>query len=205
MKAIVAELEAKPPAQFTGEQRKIRDLYDAFTDTAAIEQHGLTPAEKDLDAIAALRTPEDVARAMGNPAVPLDGLFDLAVSADAKHPSRYVATLSQSGLGMPNRDYYLRDDPALAATRDAYRTYLTSMLTLAGEQDAEPRADAVLRARDGDRQGSLDRRRSARRRQDVQPDDGCASSITYAPGFPWAAFFPARGLSGERARPATVS
>src|SRR5215831_12608831 len=135
MTAIVKELEAK--SQPNAEERKIRDLYDAYTDTAAIEKNGLTPAKKDLAAIAALTTLDDVARAMGNPAVPVDGPFAVAIAADAKDPTRYTAVITQSGLGMPNRDYYLKDDPALATTREAYRTYLTSMLTLVSYKDAQ--------------------------------------------------------------------
>src|SRR6185437_15710604 len=61
-----------------------------------------------------------------------------------KSPGEYVMAVSQSGLGMPDRDYYLKQDPALATTRDAYRNYLATMLTLAGAKDAVARADALL-------------------------------------------------------------
>ena len=58
--------------------------------------------------------------------------------------------MTQSGLGMPNRDYYLKtDDPALAATRDAYKKYLVQTLGLAGVKDAEARAAAVYALEDG--------------------------------------------------------
>src|SRR5579859_4139119 len=149
MLAIVKEIKAKPAAQLNAEEKKIRDLYDAYTDTAAIEKNGLTPAKKDLDAIAAITTPDDVARAMANPALPAgqgasDGPFALTISADQKDPTHYVAELAQSGLLMPNRDYYLKDDPALASTREAFKKYLTTTLTLSGAQNAAARADAVF-------------------------------------------------------------
>jgi len=144
MKDIVAGLEAKPYAQLTDEQKKIRDLYDAFMDTAQIEKRGLAPAKKDLARFASLKTVDDVARAMGDPAVPADSLFGTFINSDAKRPNQYVMLVTQSGLGMPNRDYYLKDDPALAQTRDAYRKYLVTMLTLAGEKDAQKRGDAVF-------------------------------------------------------------
>ena len=196
MSAIVKEFEAKPLAQLTGEQRKVRDLYDAYTNNAAIEENGLTPAKKDLVAIAGLRTLDDVARAMGNPAVPLDGPFDLAVSVDAKQPSRYLATLTQSGLGMPNRDYYLKGDPVLATTRDAYRTYLTAMLTLAGEQNADARAGAVftLETQIAKDQWTVVESRDAGRIYNPITETKLAS---YGPGFPWATYLSARGLSGK--------
>src|SRR5262249_55089584 len=128
----------------TAEEKKIRDLYDAYTDTAAIEKNGLAPARKDLDAITAIKTLEDVAREMASPAIPGAGPFALTIAADQKQPTRYVAELAQSGLAMPNRDYYLRDDPALAAARDAYRKYVATMLTLTGAENAGARADAVF-------------------------------------------------------------
>lgn len=194
--AIIKELEATPPAHLTSEQRKVRDLYDAYTDTAAIEKNGLTSAKKDLAAIAALRTLDDVARAMGNSGLPLDGPFDLVITVDARQPSRYLATLTQSGLGLPNRDYYLKDDPALAAARDAYRKYLTTMLTLAGEQDAESPAGAVfaLETQIAKDQWTAVESREADKTYNPMTE---ATLASYAPGFPWATYLSAKGVSGK--------
>ena len=194
MAAIVKELEtaSRPNA----EERKIRDLYHAYTDTAAIEKNGLTPAKKDLAAIAALGTLEDVARAMGNPAVPVDGPFALGIAADAKEPTHYVATVAQSGLGMPNRDYYLKDDAALAKTREAYRKYLSTTLALAGEQNAGARADAVfaLETEIARNQWTAVESRDADKTYNPTRAAELASS---APGFPWSAFLAAKGLSAK--------
>src|SRR3546814_7864769 len=71
-------------------------------------------------------------------------LFSLRVGQDDKHPDRYIVTMYQSGLGMPDRDYYLKADPKLDQTRTAYKAYLAKMLTLAGESNAEARASAVF-------------------------------------------------------------
>jgi putative endopeptidase len=194
MTEIVKELEAK--AQPNAEERKIRDLYDAYTDTAAIEKNALTPATKDLAAIAALRTLDDVARAMGNPAVPVDGPFAVGIAADAKDPTRYVATLTQSGIGMPNRDYYLKDDPALATTRDAYRTYLTKMLTLAGEQNAETRADAVFKLETEIARNQWTAVESRDADKTYNPMTA-AKLAAAAPGFAWTTFLTAKGFSAS--------
>jgi putative endopeptidase len=195
MTEIVKGLEAK--AQPNAEEQKIRDLYDAFVDTAAIEKKGLSPAKKDLAAIAALNTLDEVAHAMGNPAAPVDGPFAMAIAADAKEPSRYVATITQSGLGMPNRDYYLKDDPALAAAREAYRKYLNTTLTLASDSNAQngaARADAVF---------ALETEIARSHWTAVESRDAdkaynpmtLAQLTSSAPGFPWAAFLAAKGLS----------
>ena len=197
MTAIVKGLETK--LQPNAEERKIRDLYDAYTDTAAIEKNGLTPAKKDLAAIAALQTEDEVARAMGNPAVPVEGPFAVGIAADPKEPTRYVTTVTQSGLSMPNRDYYLKDDAALAAAREAYRKYVATMLTLANAgnaQNIDARADAVFKleteiARD---QWSAVESRDADKTYNPMTAAKLASS---APGFPWATFLTAKGLSAK--------
>jgi putative endopeptidase len=195
MAALVKGLETK--SQPNAEERKIRDLYDAYADTGAIEKNGLAPAKKDLASIAALQALDEVARAMGNPAVPIEGPFAVAIAADAKDPTHYVATVTQSGLGMPNRDYYLKDDPALATTREAYRKYLSTTLTLAGDnnvQSAGARADAVFAleteiARD---QWTAVESRDADKTYNPMT---AAKLASFAPGFPWAPFLAAKGLS----------
>jgi putative endopeptidase len=200
MTAIVQGLETQ--AEPNAEERKIRDLYDAYTDSAAIEKNGLTPAKTDLATIAALNTPDDVARAMGNPAVPVDGPFAVAIAADAKEPTRYVATVTQSGLAMPNRDYYLKDDPALATTREAYRKYLVTMLTLAtGEnagnvQNVATRADAVFRLETEIARNHWTAVESRDADNTYNPITA-AKLASSAPGFPWATFLAAKGLPAK--------
>src|SRR3546814_7053058 len=68
-------------------------------------------------------------------------LFSLRVGQDDKHPDRYIVTMYQSGLGMPDRDYYLKADPKLDQTRTAYKASLAKMLTLAGESNAVARSE----------------------------------------------------------------
>jgi len=70
--------------------------------------------------------------------------FRVNVGQDDKDPERYIVTFAQSGLGMPDRDYYLLDSAARVETRAAYLKHLTNMLTLAGEPDAPARAAALL-------------------------------------------------------------
>lgn len=140
LKAIVAELRTR--TDLTPEEQKLRDLYDAYMDSTRIEANALKPLEKPLARIAAARSREDVARLMADPALRLGGPFGMRIGADPKHPDAYVVQISHWGLGLPERDYYLRDDPALAKTREAYKKYLAQTLESAGV----PAADAVKRA-----------------------------------------------------------
>jgi putative endopeptidase len=141
LKTIIGELHTR--TDLTAEEQKLRDLYDGFLDDKQIEANGLKPIDADLAKIAGLRTPDDVAREMALPSLRLGGPFAMFITADDKNPDAYVVRLAQSGLGMPDRDYYLRDDKALASTREAYKQYLARTLTAAGVKNAEPRAAAV--------------------------------------------------------------
>ncbi|MDE1985812.1 MAG: hypothetical protein KGL29_00495 [Alphaproteobacteria bacterium] len=196
MRDIVDGLEAKPRAQLNDEEKKLRDLYDAFTDTAQIEKRGLAPVKKDLAYFASLRTLTDVARAMGDHARPTESLFGDFINANAKNSNEYVTTVTQSGLGMPDRDYYLKDDPALSAARTAYRKYLATMLTLTGAKNAEARADAIFKLETEIAKAhwpAADRRNADKTYNPMT----IAQLDAFAPGFPWDAFFTAQGISAK--------
>src|SRR5580698_8397321 len=75
MKDIANDIEAKPYASLTPEEKQLRDLYDAFVDTKAIDAAGFAPAKHDLDYFAHLKTPVEVAQAMASPERPGDSLF----------------------------------------------------------------------------------------------------------------------------------
>ena len=202
MRDLMTGIEAKPVAQLTDEEKKLRDLYDAFTDTAQIDARGLKPVRKDLDFIAALKSRSDIARAMGLQGRSTTSIFGTRVMADAKDPSKFDMNVGQAGLGMPDRDYYLRADKSLGDTRDAYRKHIATMLSLAGTKDAQARADAVFNFETAlaDAQWPAAERRNA----DKTYNPMTISALSkYAPGFDWPAFFTAEGLSlkspaGER-------
>src|SRR5258708_24036325 len=140
MRVIVDALEAQPPQTLSLDERKLRDLSGAFVAQRRIDARGLEPVKADLEYIAHLETTTDVARAMGSVKLGTVGVFDVGVGIDPQNARAYSVNLSQSGLGLPDRDYYLRDDPALAATREAYKRFLTDLLALAGFENAAARA-----------------------------------------------------------------
>ena len=196
MKSIVAELEAKKPGELDAEATQLRDLYDAYVDTKGIDAAGLKPAQKDLDGFAKIRTLDGVAKAMAAPGSGTDSLFADRVVADPKNSNAYVVTFVQSGLGMPERDYYLRDDKNLAAAREAYKKYLSTMLGLSGAKDADARAGAVF-----DLETALAKVEWAaadRRDADKTYNPMTASELEkFAPGFPWRVYLKAQGISPD--------
>jgi len=187
LKTIVTDLERAQEPQLSAEERKLRNLYRAFMDMAGIEARGLAPIKKDLDYFASLQTSEDVARAMGSMRLPTLSIFNIAVRVDDRDPGSYALTFSQSGLGMPERDYYLSNNAVIVRVRQAYRKYLADMMTLAGMDDVEARADRVLAVETEIAKVSWNRadRRDADKIYNPMP----ASALkTLAPDFAWDVF-----------------
>jgi len=143
MQEIAASLDARPYDQLSADEKKLRDLYDAFLDQKQIDAKGLAPAKADLDMIANLKTLDDVAAAMGDPRLQLDAPIGFGIGINDKNPNAYSINLGQSGLGLPDRDYYLRDDAELAKNRDAYKKHLATVFTMVGMSDPDKRANAV--------------------------------------------------------------
>jgi putative endopeptidase len=202
MGEIFAELDAKPYDSLNVEEKKLRDFYDAFLDQKQINSRGLTPAQKDLTYISGLKTLDEVATAMGDPRMSEDGPFNIGIGVDQKNPNAYAIDLEQAGLGMPDRDYYLRDGKEMDDTRDAYKKYLASMLTLAGQSDVQKRADAVyaLEAAMAKVEWSHEDRRDATKTYNPM---SIPELEKFAPGFPWRTYFAAATIplaspNGER-------
>ncbi|HEY0311427.1 MAG TPA: M13-type metalloendopeptidase [Allosphingosinicella sp.] len=171
---------------------KIGNAYASYLDTAAIEAKGLAPFNPWLNRVRALSSKEGyaalVAEADRNG---IGGPVGAGVGQDDKEPNQYVLGLGQAGLGMPDRDYYLKDDPKLVATRNAYRQHLEKVLTLAGEMDAAARAEGILGYETQIAKAHWDRVES-RDATKTYNKMATAQLIKEAPGFDFAAYF--RGI-----------
>jgi putative endopeptidase len=124
---------------------KIGNAYASFMDEAAIEAKGLTPLEPWLNQVRGLKSKAGLAElyARGQE-IGISAPFRMFVAQDRKAPNSYILSMSQAGLGMPDRDYYLSSDPKLVETKAKYLQHLTNVLTLAGEANAAARAQAIL-------------------------------------------------------------
>jgi len=178
---------------------KSGDFYASFMDEAAVNAKGVTPIRPWLSAIKAAKDKTALATEsakLQQQGVP--GLFGVGVQQDDKAPDTYIVSMGQGGIGLPDRDYYLKDDAKLATVRTEYVAYLTKMLTLAGEADAEPRARAVF-----EHEKALANAHWTR--VDSRDADKTYNKLTFAdltakaPGFPWAAYTTALGVAGRPA------
>ena len=123
-------------------QRKVADFYAAWMDEAGIEARGTAPLQPWLQRIAAIRNRADLIAVFATPGYTAP--VGVGIIPDLANPTRYTAIAGQSGLGMPNRDYYLREGAQYDGYRTAYRAYVVQLHNLAGIPDAEARADRII-------------------------------------------------------------
>ena len=136
---VIIEEQAKDP------NSKIGIAYNAFLDTAAIEAKGLAAFQPWLDQVKGIRSKADYAAVAAKAnRMGIGSPIGVYVGQDDKNPDRYITSVGQSGLGLPDRDYYLSSDPKLVDIRAKYLAHLTRVLGLAGEANAAMRAKAIL-------------------------------------------------------------
>ena len=142
LRGIVEGLDVggKPPTD--AEARKIADLYASFMDEKHADTLGLKPLEAEFAGIEAIKSREELPGLIAHlQEIGVSVPFDPVVHQDAKDSTKYIVDFSQGGLGMPDRDYYLKaKDAKLAAIRAKYAAHVEKMLALAG--DARSKADA---------------------------------------------------------------
>ena len=140
VRQIIEDTAAEAPAADTLEG-KIAAIYNAFMDTDAIEAKGLAPVYPYIDRIMAIEDREDLAEVFA--AVGYSSPFGGWVDVDSKQPDQYIFYITQSGLGLPDRSYYLEDTAKNVEIQAAYKAYLTTILGFAGYEKPEQAAEAV--------------------------------------------------------------
>jgi putative endopeptidase len=140
-------------------EQKVGDFYASCMDEPAINQLGVMPLEPKLKEIDAIKSKgEMVGELIHLHRLGVDVLFSFYASPDAKNSTLMIADADQGGLGLPDRDYYLRPDPKSTKLREQYVAHVQKMLELSGEPAPQAAADAqaVLRIETELAKGSLD-------------------------------------------------
>jgi putative endopeptidase len=196
----LAEDIAKSPTRTPGsDAQKIGDFYQSFLDEARAEELGLTPLAAQLADIDALMTKTDLARYFArafkmNLTNPVVGFVD----GDAGEPTREILYLFQGGLGMPDRDYYLKEEPRLVQYRVQYLAFLNTVLKMAGQGSPDRAAQDIFR---------LEHRLAESHWTNVENRDAVKTYNKVAmadlpkqfPGFDWAAYTTELGVAGAPA------
>ena len=141
LRAILDGLSATPQAPGSAEER-LANAYKAFTDTAAIDAKGMAPLQPYLAKIKAANTPTQLMSLFGQPG--FASPIDVSMDPDEKQSDIYALYLSQGALGLPDRDYYLKDDAKSQEIRAKYLEYLTFVFGKLGHADAPGTARSVL-------------------------------------------------------------
>jgi endothelin-converting enzyme/putative endopeptidase len=141
IRAIVEELATKKSVPGSLEQQ-VGDVYGAWMDEAAANAAGAAPLKPHLDAIAAIATKADLMKAFGD--VRFAAPVGMGIIPDPADTTKYIVYVGQAGLGMPDRDYYLKADGKFSAYRTAYKAYIAKLFELAGVADGAAKADAIL-------------------------------------------------------------
>ena len=181
-----------------GDAGKIAMLYQGFLDEATIEALGAAPLQPHLDAIRAAEDKDDIAALMGRANETFGSTFFGAyVSDDQKNPDTYALYLSQSGLGLGDRQMYLEEK--FAPQRERYVQYIAQLLELAGWDETVVNARQILEMETRIAEAHWTRAESRDRDRTYNPV-ALADMATFAPGFPWATYFEAAGVDyAERA------
>ncbi len=180
------ETASKSPATPGSNAQKVGDFYASFMDQAAIDAKGLAPIKDKLSNIDAARSRTDIARLFGAPGY--SSPFEVGIAPDLKDPNRYALNLGQSGLGLPDRDYYLSQDPKLAELRRQYTAHIERMLDLAHIADGKRKAGEILAFETelARAQWPIEKRRETEANYNPRTK---VELVAYAPGFDWQAFF----------------
>ncbi|MGI9091593.1 MAG: M13 family metallopeptidase [Gemmatimonadaceae bacterium] len=190
----ILEEAASSNAAAGSDRRKAGDLYTSFMDSARVESLGLTPLKGELNAIAALTTSKQLPATFAHFArLGVQSPIGVSVGPDQKHSTVNIVAVSQSGLGMPDRDYYLLQDAKMAAMRQAYQGYAAQLLTLAHQPDPTGAAARILALETAIAQKHWDRARN-RDRNATYNKMTAAELAALSPAFDWNAELAASGL-----------
>ncbi len=143
LKNILEEVSQQEHPKGSIEQ-KVGDFFASGMDTLSIDNRGIKPIQPILDRIDAI---SDVPSLMNFVATQIkSGDYSLVspyISPDQEDSTINILHFSQTGLGLPDRDYYFKDDASVTAIQDAYKTYLTTIFELVGDTDAKAHAETV--------------------------------------------------------------
>jgi putative endopeptidase len=125
-------------------EQMVGDFYASGMDTISINARGIEPIQPILDRIEALSDIPSVMQFVAAQIMSGDySMINPYISADQKNSAMNIAHFVQTGLGLPDRDYYFKEDASVEKIQEAYKTYLTTMFELIGDANAKDRADLV--------------------------------------------------------------
>jgi putative endopeptidase len=176
-------------------QGKIGGFYKSFMDQSRIEKLGAGPIRAELVAVRQAKNRQDLGNLMGRSGSDFySSIFNLSIDVDLKDVSRYALSVTQAGLGLPDRDYYLQS--SFAIQKAAYQSYVEKLLTLLGWPEPHANAVAVVEfeARIAEVSWTKEQQRDLEKAYNPMT---LAQLEQLAPHFPWQRFFAAAGIGSS--------
>ncbi|QOY94658.1 M13 family peptidase [Massilia sp. UMI-21] len=198
LRAIIEKAAATKNPAAGSEVQKIGDFYASYMDEARLEKLGISPLKGELAKIAAVKDKSELPAMfahLGKMGVNVPFVF--YIHQDAKDSTKYVADLYQAGLGMPDRDYYLKsDDAKLAGIRAKYQQHVEKLLAMAGGKNAAASAKAIV---DLETELAKAQWTKVENRDPIKTYNKVelAKLDELAPGYDWNAWLAATGLQGK--------
>ncbi|HEY4004265.1 MAG TPA: M13-type metalloendopeptidase [Pseudonocardia sp.] len=197
-RTIIDQARGDKSAPPNSDQRKIGDLYNSFMDTAKLDQLGAAPLQPDFAAVDAVTNPAQLVQHLGDlQRIGGSNPVGLSVTQDAKDATHYITDISQGGLSLPDRDYYLNNDARSADIRAKYLGYVAKMLGLAGQPDPAGSAGRIL---------DLETKLAQAQWTEVQNRDtvatynklALAAATKATPGIDWTSYLYSAGITTEQ-------
>jgi putative endopeptidase len=185
------ETAAVPNPNRTPLEQKYGDFYAACMNTQLVNQKGARPLQPTLDTIDALSDKKQLAAVLATLEIRdgVGGVFEFGVGQDQKDSQKQIAQAGQGGIGLPDRDYYLLDNPRMQKIRQDYVAHVTRMFQLAGDspEKAASEAQAVMAIETALAQGSMSRTdsRDPAKRYHILP---LADFEKLTPDFDWQSY-----------------
>jgi len=187
----ILEKHSKDDPKRSAIEQKIGDYYDSCMDESAIEKAGTKPLQPTLDRVAALKSKDEFAKE----AITLhrDGVrafFDFGSQPDFKDAQQVISAAEQGGLGLPDRDYYFKDDEKSVEIRKQYLVHVQKMFELLGDPSDKAAAEAkvVMDIETALAKGSLDRT-SQREPEKIYHKMPTKELAELNPSFAWNQYF----------------
>ncbi len=193
IRKIIEEAVANPADPIS---RKVGDFYKSYMNEQLIEARGLAPLREQLTAIDEMSSPEQVTRFFASAGIyGMPGPIGFYVGVDDKNSKRYLVHVVQSGLTLPDRDYYLGDRPDYKTAREALRTYITRLFELAEISGGATAADQIIQLETSlaEIQWSRTELRDAEKRYNLMSSEKLAA---ISPVISWNVFMDVSGVAG---------
>ncbi|MGB4076494.1 MAG: M13 family metallopeptidase [Minisyncoccia bacterium] len=192
--AIVEEVSKKRQLPKGSSEQLIRDFYHSGMDMKRRNALHISPLQEIRKDIASAQNTDDIELLIAKlHRIGVGVFFNAGVDQDSKKSTRYALHLHQDGLGLPDRDYYLKDDTESTRVRRAYHTHVEGLFRLLGRKDALSARDAVLRIETLLARHSMTK--EDRRDADKTYHKMTVTALTaHAPGFDWKRYFKKSGV-----------